>query len=51
MEYSPNTEHLYSPSFVLNPKDTVSCGPPIVVRWVGGGGRRDAGRNDLPLDV
>jgi hypothetical protein len=51
MEYSPSTKHLYSPLLVSNPKDTVSRGPPIVVRWVQGGGRHDAGRNDLPLDV
>ncbi|GLB43058.1 hypothetical protein LshimejAT787_1205070 [Lyophyllum shimeji] len=33
-EHSPSTEHLFSPSAVLNPKDTLSCGPPFGVAVV-----------------
>ena len=50
---NPPTPNTYIPP--LMPCGTqyhaVECGPPVVVRWVGGGGWHDEGQNDLPLDV
>jgi hypothetical protein len=48
--YSPNTKLPYSPSCTFEPKERCRAWA-TQLRWLGGGGRRDEGENDLPLDV